>query len=211
MEVVKPESCIDNRSAQRRALPGYVPQRIPIPEHPYLPEYIGTAEQNGELPPPRDANGEQAPAQPVPAAQEVDAVPAPRPSVNNFYFEFQPPLPWDEEPNITLPPIQDLLHPHPDVASGARDDLLDVPTTIWDDDATDANWMGSAFLGAGGYGSAALWCKVNRNGNIDKVRFRESRQASQLTLLTIENGHQRLCDASSYMEFTGVVARPLSA
>jgi hypothetical protein len=34
----------------------------------------------------------------------------------------------------------------------------------------ETNWRGVKFLGAGTYGRAGLWCRIDDNGNIVQVR-----------------------------------------
>jgi hypothetical protein len=182
--------------AQRNILPGYIPVRFTIPVHPYLVADVATAKEHALVPATRDANGgvlvalgenhvvQVAPVQsvghgttavsPVPAVLSVPAVssiPAvsPIPAVsavaeNPYHFDFWPPQPWDEDPDTSgIPSLKVMGEGEP----AAFNQYLRGKPLMWKEDETD--WHGARCFPTGGYGSAGLWCRVNRENNITEV------------------------------------------
>jgi hypothetical protein len=99
----------------------------------------------------------------IPGPERIVQAPA-RP-INNYPFDFWPPLPWDAEPasDSTLAwSIKDLKSRSSPEKSEA---WLSNPPDQWPIREETA-WRGGKFLGAGSFGSAGLWCEVDGAGNV---------------------------------------------
>lgn len=175
-------------------MPGLPPSRDVIPQYPYTQEDVNTARRSKTLPPRRDVNGlpvvaivnalapvlpvvniaPQLPQQPAvtrPTAQEQQELLNP----DQYPFSFWPPRPWesiDARTDRTL--NYSSMNPQQmGDSTEFQDAYLDSHTHYRPnndgENFDERQWRGSEFLGAGGYGCVALWCKVDENNNVRDV------------------------------------------
>lgn len=161
------------RGANRNAQANLVGTLVVPPHLPYTVADIAFAKANKRLPQPPPAVAAAAPAGAAAVAPNTAPAVAPvlpppyLPSLANyFHYGFQPPYPWHDESNIPeMIPLEHLKPPH--VSPAAVNSFLNNGLARHNMD--DSRWMGAKFLGAGAYGAAGLWTRVDANNNIIEV------------------------------------------
>lgn len=135
-------------------------KRLPVPIGPAAGPPPGPA-----LAPPPAPVPAPVPA-PLPPVIPSLPPPPPLPPANSYAFSYQPPLPWHSDSDATdMPSLRDLrmadIHPR------SVDRFLDSGVMSVGHDNTV--WRGARFLGAGSFGAAGLWVRVDEQNNIVEV------------------------------------------
>ena len=158
------------RGARSNAQANLVGTLVVPPQLPYTVADIAFARTNKRLPqPPQAAAAAAAAATAAAAAPAVAPVLPPQylpPLANYFHYGFQPPYPWDDESNIPeMVPLEHMTAPY--ATPAAVNAFLNNGLSRHNMD--DDRWMGAKFLGAGAFGAAGLWTRVDANNNIIEV------------------------------------------
>ncbi|KAF2740089.1 kinase-like protein [Polyplosphaeria fusca] len=93
-----------------------------------------------------------------PVVAEQDRVTNAPPAGSLYPMGFWPPLPWDDTDNLAWATKMDFIKTAPNFPQ----DAMKARAA----EESKQEWVGQKFLGAGSYGSAGLWVRVDRKGNI---------------------------------------------